>query len=50
VTKVAALLASLAAILLAAGCASPHAPQDFDFSEPVTLCWTQPNGAPACII
>jgi hypothetical protein len=50
VTKVAALLASLAAILLAAGCASPYAPREFDFSEPVTLCWTQPDGTPACII
>lgn len=44
------LLASLAAIVLAAGCASPYAPREFDFSEPVTLCWTQPNGTPACII
>jgi hypothetical protein len=50
VAKAAARLAGLAAILLAAGCASPHAPQEFDFSEPVTLCWTQPSGAPACII
>ena len=43
-------MASFAASLLVAGCASPYAPQEFDFSEPVVLCWAQADGAQACII
>lgn len=48
--KVAVFMASFAASLLVAGCASPYAPQEFDFSEPVVLCWAQADGAQACII
>ena len=48
--KVAVLLASLVASTLAAGCASPYAPQEFDFSEPVLVCWAQPGGAEACVV
>jgi len=46
-------VACFAASLFATGCATvelPHAPQEFHFVEPVTLCWMQGDGTEACII
>jgi hypothetical protein len=44
------VLASLLAALAAGGCAFPHAPQEFDFRDAITLCAVQPDGSESCVI